>query len=54
MCFPNWVEMYKNNIISLPEIGSSLNASKSDQSISSLLPQGGDFLLGMCLQWHFI
>jgi len=52
MCFPNWVEIYKNNIISLPEIGSILNAFKTDQPVSSLLPQGLDFLLEMFLRWH--
>ncbi|CAF3596715.1 unnamed protein product [Rotaria socialis] len=37
-CSPNWIEIYKNNIISVREINSILNAFKADQPVSLLLP----------------
>ncbi|CAF3440021.1 unnamed protein product, partial [Rotaria socialis] len=39
-CSPNWIEIYKNNIISVREINSILNAFKADQPVSLLIPQG--------------
>ncbi|CAF1123974.1 unnamed protein product, partial [Didymodactylos carnosus] len=38
-CCPGWIEIYKCNIISLPEICSIMNAFKTDQPVSSLLSQ---------------
>ena len=42
-CRPDWVEIYKNGIISVQEINKILNAFKTDQPISQLLPQDLDF-----------
>jgi hypothetical protein len=45
--------MYHINIISLTEINVVLNAFGTDQSVSSLLLQGLNFLLQIFLQLHY-
>jgi hypothetical protein len=44
-CCPDWVQIYENGIIRLPEIISILNAFKTDQPVLSLLPQGIDYFV---------
>ena len=42
-CRLDWVEIYKNGTISVQETDKILNAFKTDEPISSLLPQGLNF-----------